>query len=194
MLQRLLFPCSSPAAAPPPVAALSPCPTPSGVPGCTLQRKFESRSPCCGRYPSFRWGVLEMRGQKLETRIMEIAKREEVDEFIIGLPRSHDGKETVQSNKVRSIAGRLAVRAAESGWRVFLQDEHGTSVEALDYMIDTGLKRSARQGKIDSYAAVMVLERYFSAQGHEAELVLPKQLELQDRLRRGPCQDEDFLT
>ncbi|CAA7403590.1 unnamed protein product [Spirodela intermedia] len=269
MLQRLLFPCSSPAAAPPPVAALSPCPTPSGVPGWTLQRKFESRSPCCGRYPSFRWGdkaagnvkvassprslddglaasgvlpsdpallpnalrrerhptwsvgfslgvdlgnsrtglalgkglapprpliVLEMRGQKLETRIMEIAKREEVDEFIIGLPRSHDGKETVQSNKVRSIAGRLAVRAAESGWRVFLQDEHGTSVEALDYMIDTGLKRSARQGKIDSYAAVMVLERYFSAQGHEAELVLPKQLELLNMLRRGPCQDEDFLT
>lgn len=38
---------------------------------------------------------------------------QEVDEFIIGLPRSSDGKETVQSNKVRSVAGRLAVQAAE---------------------------------------------------------------------------------
>ena len=36
-----------------------------------------------------------------------------MDEFIIGLPLSSDGKETPQSNKVRSVAGRLAVRAAE---------------------------------------------------------------------------------
>lgn len=38
---------------------------------------------------------------------------QEADEFIIGLPRSCDGRETTQSNKVRSVAGRLAVRAAE---------------------------------------------------------------------------------
>lgn len=37
---------------------------------------------------------------------------QEVDEFIIGLPRSFDGKETPQSNKVRAIAGRFAVQAA----------------------------------------------------------------------------------
>ncbi|EHA8592119.1 putative pre-16S rRNA nuclease [Cocos nucifera] len=57
--------------------------------------------------------VLELRGQKLELRLLEIAEQKEVDEFIIGLPKSRDGKETPQSNKVRSIAGRLAVRAAE---------------------------------------------------------------------------------
>lgn len=34
-------------------------------------------------------------------------------EFVVGLPRSYSGEETPQSNKVRSIAGRLAVRAAE---------------------------------------------------------------------------------
>ncbi|XP_059633917.1 uncharacterized protein LOC132276496 isoform X2 [Cornus florida] len=80
--------------------------------------------------------VLELRGQKLELRLLEIAERQEVDEFIIGLPKSHDGAETPQSNKVRSIAGRLAVRAAERGWRVYLQDEHGTSTEAMSIMID----------------------------------------------------------
>lgn len=36
-----------------------------------------------------------------------------MDEFIIGLPRSYDGMETPQSNKVRSVAGRFAARAAE---------------------------------------------------------------------------------
>ncbi|XP_031384051.1 uncharacterized protein LOC116197915 isoform X3 [Punica granatum] len=114
--------------------------------------------------------VLELRGQKLELRLLEIAEDEEADEFIIGVPRSSDGRETTQSNKVHSVAGRLAVRAAERirychgllyrreadvhfrgcavmvlrmqerssvlcfscawGWRVYLQDEHGTSTDA----------------------------------------------------------------
>ncbi|KAL7238581.1 hypothetical protein ACSBR2_004638 [Camellia fascicularis] len=137
--------------------------------------------------------VLELRGQKLELRLIEIAERQEVDEFIIGLPKSCDGKETQQSNKVRSVAGRFAVRAAERGWRVYLQDEHGTSTEAMNLMIDRGISKSARQGRIDAYAAMMVLERYFSLSGHEIELVLPKQLELQEKLRIGPPTDVDFL-
>ncbi|CAH9106315.1 unnamed protein product [Cuscuta epithymum] len=49
--------------------------------------------------------VLELRGQKLEDRLVHIAQKQEVDEFIVGLPLSSDGKETPQSNKVRSIAG-----------------------------------------------------------------------------------------
>ncbi|XP_020553326.1 uncharacterized protein LOC105173304 isoform X3 [Sesamum indicum] len=117
----------------------------------------------------------------------------EVDEFIIGLPKSGQGNETEQSNKVRSVAGRLAVRAAERGWRVYLQDEHGTSAEALDHMIAKGLSRSAREGRIDAYAAVKVLERYFSYSGNGIELVIPKQVELQNKLRQGPPKDVDFF-
>lgn len=134
-----------------------------------------------------------MRGQKLELQLIDIAQRQEVDEFIIGLPKSSDGKETPQSNKVRSVAGRLAIRAAERGWRVYLQDEYGTSTEAMDHMIDMGLSKSARRGRIDAYAAMMVLERYFSVAGKEVELVLPKHLDLQAKLRNALAQDADFL-
>ncbi|KAL0308987.1 UNVERIFIED_CONTAM: hypothetical protein Sradi_5841000 [Sesamum radiatum] len=137
--------------------------------------------------------VLELRGQKLELRLLDIAEKQEVDEFIIGLPKSGEGKETEQSNKVRSVAGRLAVRAAERGWRVYLQDEHGTSAEALDHMIAKGLSRSAREGRIDAYAAVKVLERYFSYLGKGIELVVPKQVELQNKLLQGPPKDVDFF-
>ncbi|KAL0905384.1 hypothetical protein M5K25_023800 [Dendrobium thyrsiflorum] len=133
--------------------------------------------------------VLNLRGKRLEMHLLKIAEMEEVDEFIIGLPKSHDGKETQQSNKVRSIAGRIAVQAAERGWRVYLQNEYGTSVEALDLMIERRLKRSVRQGRIDAYSALMLLERYFSTSGSEAELVLPKQLDLQEKLRRGSYED-----
>ncbi|KAH8509995.1 hypothetical protein H0E87_007778 [Populus deltoides] len=136
--------------------------------------------------------VLELRGQKLEVRLLEIAENEEVDEFIIGLPKSWDGKETPQSNKVRSVVGRFAVLAAHRGWRVYLQDEHGTSTEATNRMIDMGLNKSTRQKKVDAYAAVMVLERYFSTFGEGTELVLPKQSDLQEKLQRGPPADIDF--
>ncbi|XP_073146170.1 uncharacterized protein [Henckelia pumila] len=136
--------------------------------------------------------VLELRGQKLELRLLDIAEIQEVDEFIVGLPKSSDGMETEQSNKVRSVAGRLAVRAAERGWRVYLQDEHGTSTEAVDHMIAQGLSKSARRGNIDAYAAV-VLERYFSDSGYGIELVVPKQVELQNKLLKGPLKDSDFF-
>ncbi|XP_074272965.1 uncharacterized protein LOC141596655 isoform X1 [Silene latifolia] len=135
--------------------------------------------------------VLNLRGQKLELQIIDIAEKEEVDEFIVGLPKSSDGNETPQSNKVRSVAGRLAVRAAERGWRVYLQDEHGTSVDAMHRMINMGVNKSARHGQIDAYAAVMVLERYFSESGEGTELVWPKQSELQEKIRNGPSQEDD---
>ncbi|XP_027336350.1 uncharacterized protein LOC113850154 [Abrus precatorius] len=138
--------------------------------------------------------VLELRGQKLEVQIINIAEQEEADEFIIGLPKSFDGKETPQSNKVRSVAGRLAVCAAERGWRVYLQDEHGTTTEAVDRMINMGLGKSSQQKKLDAYAAMMVLERYFSTSGQGTELVLPKNQELQAKLQRGPPKDVDFFS
>ncbi|GMI99080.1 hypothetical protein like AT1G12244 [Hibiscus trionum] len=136
--------------------------------------------------------VLKLRGQKLELQLLDMAEREEADEFIIGLPKSWDGKETPQSNKVRSIAGRLAVRAAHRGWRVYLQDEHGTSSEAGYRMINLGLNQSARQKSSDAYAAVILLERYFAVSGEGSEIVLPKQMDLQEKLRRGAPLDVDF--
>lgn len=42
-----------------------------------------------------------------------MSELQEADELIIGLPVSADGRETPQSNKVRSVVGRLAVQAAE---------------------------------------------------------------------------------
>ncbi|GAV62038.1 LOW QUALITY PROTEIN: UPF0081 domain-containing protein, partial [Cephalotus follicularis] len=123
---------------------------------------------------------------------------QEADEFIIGLTKSIDGKETPQSNKVRSVAGRLAVRAADRshyimGWRVYLQDEHGTSTEATGLMIDMGLNKFARHTSNDAYVALVLLERYFSMSGEETEIVMPKDMDLQEKFKRGAPKDIDFL-
>ncbi|VAH17984.1 unnamed protein product [Triticum turgidum subsp. durum] len=136
--------------------------------------------------------VLKLRGQKLELMLLDVAQQQEAGELIIGLPVSADGRETPQSNKVRSVVGRLAVQAARRGLRVYLQDEHGTSIDALHYMISSGVKRSARDVKSDAYAAVMILDRYFSSSGQGAQIVLPRQQELQDKLIAKSRQDAEI--
>uniref|UniRef100_A0A0D9XMA7 YqgF/RNase H-like domain-containing protein n=1 Tax=Leersia perrieri TaxID=77586 RepID=A0A0D9XMA7_9ORYZ len=136
--------------------------------------------------------VLKLRGQRLETMLLDIAQQQEADELIVGLPVSGDGSETPQSNKVRSVVGRLAVQAADRGLRVYLQDEHGTSIDALEFMISRGIKRSARDVQSDAYSAMMILERYFSSSGQGANIVLPKQQELQGKLLARSKQDAEI--
>ncbi|KAK3144358.1 hypothetical protein QOZ80_4AG0311980 [Eleusine coracana subsp. coracana] len=136
--------------------------------------------------------VLKLRGQKLEVMLLDVARQQEADELIVGLPVSADGSETPQSNKVRSVVGRLAIQAAERGLRVYLQDEHGTSIEAHDFMISRGVKKSSRDVNSDAYAAVMILERYFSLSGQGANIVLPKQQELQDKLINQARRDTEI--
>ncbi|KAL4194784.1 hypothetical protein AMTRI_Chr05g61240 [Amborella trichopoda] len=113
---------------------------------------------------------LTLHGHTLESRLLEIAAQEEADELIIEIPISGNGKETSESNKIRSIVGRLAIQAAKRG-----------------------INRSARKGRVDAYAAMMALQRYFASSGCEVELVLPKSLELQEKLRRGSPKDLDFF-
>ncbi|KAJ3689863.1 hypothetical protein LUZ61_019027 [Rhynchospora tenuis] len=127
--------------------------------------------------------VLRMSGKELEVKLIELAQKEDADELIVGLPKSLDGTETPQSLKVRGFVRKLAVRAADNGLRVYLQDEHGTSKDALNYMIDIGVKKSARRVQSDAYSAVMVLERYFEMRGLGVELVLPDQPELRLKLQ-----------
>ncbi|KAG6555360.1 hypothetical protein Mapa_002586 [Marchantia paleacea] len=134
--------------------------------------------------------VLRLRGDKLIEQLMEIATREKVDEFIVGLPRTSDGRETEQSNKTRSFAGRLAGQAALRGWRVYLLDEYGTSRDGLDYMLEMGLKKRFRKEKIDAYAALVLLSSYFGSKGARAQLVVPKGLAAQEQL----CLGSNFLT
>jgi putative Holliday junction resolvase len=43
------------------------------------------------------------------------------------------------------------------GLRVYLQDEYGTTIDALEFMISRGVKRSARDVKSDAYSAMVFL-------------------------------------
>lgn len=144
--------------------------------------------------------VVRQHGEKLLQHLLGIALQEKADEFVVGLPKYWDGKDSEQAHKVRSFAGRLANLAAPCGWRVYLQDEYGSSQDALNYMIETGSNRCSRKEQLDAYAAMAILCNYFEAGGASAQLILPKQLALQYLLlcQKPPQQsiadpdDDDF--
>ncbi|CAM6088269.1 unnamed protein product [Calypogeia fissa] len=138
--------------------------------------------------------VLQLKADKLIESLLEIAFKERADEFIVGLPISFDGKETSQSNKTRSVAGKLAAQAAQRGWRVYLLNEYGSSQDGLDYMLDMGVKKKSRKEKHDAYAALVLLHSYFNSKGAHVKLIVPKGLSLQERLCCGDDSSFDDFT
>ncbi|KAH9556492.1 hypothetical protein CY35_07G031100 [Sphagnum magellanicum] len=100
--------------------------------------------------------VVRQRGEKLLQHLLSIALQEKADEFVVGLPKYWDGKDSEQAHKVRSFAGRLANLAALRG-----------------------SNRCSRKEQLDAYAAMAILCNYFEAGGASAQLILPKQLALQ---------------
>lgn len=93
--------------------------------------------------------------------ICQIAVQNHITKIVIGLPTTYEGKETLQSKKVREFTKVL---------KHFLKlpsefmDEYGTSGEALGYLMSTGTSKNRREMD-DSVAAALILKRYY----HEKE-------------------------
>ena len=82
-------------------------------------------------------------------------------EVVVGNPIDVSGAEGAQSAKVREFADRLAARLRIP--LVFV-DESYTTAEAEDEMIAMNVSRAKRRRKIDSAAAVLILESYMRQQ------------------------------
>jgi len=84
----------------------------------------------------------------------------EVDTLVVGLPRGGSSEEEME-RRIRHFVGLLDVSERV---RVSYQDEAGSSAEAKEQM--QGVVRQKRDGRIDSLAAKIVLERWISASTH----------------------------
>lgn len=76
----------------------------------------------------------------------------EIDTLVIGIPKSGSSKEEMQ-RRIEHFASLLKFDKK----KVF-QDEYGSSIEAKKMM--QGVTKQKRDGKIDSLAAKIILERY----------------------------------
>ncbi len=94
--------------------------------------------------------------------IRAVAAEQGADQIIVGLPLSQ-GEET----RMSKVCRQLAVRIAELGSLVDLEDESLTSHEAETSLREAGLKGSVVKRKLDGEAACRILERYLETHGPE---------------------------
>lgn len=120
-------------------------------------------------------GYVLVNGQEIP-EILRIARLNDTNFFVVGLPRSNDGNETAQSAYARKFADTLA--ASMPGARIYFQDESLTSVVAEERLKKR--KKNFEKGEIDAEAASVILqdfiEHYAAKLAQNAASKIPNQL------------------
>ncbi len=120
-------------------------------------------------------GYVLVNGQEIP-EILRIARLNDTNFFVVGLPRSNDGNETAQSAYARKFANTLA--ASMPGARIYFQDESLTSVVAEERLKKR--KKNFEKGEIDAEAASIILqdfiEHYAAKLAQNAASKIPNQL------------------
>lgn len=99
--------------------------------------------------------------QQLFDDLLEIVEKESVSHIAIGLPLGMDGQETDTTRQARNFADSLE-RKVPGAVSIDLMDERLTSMEAKDQLREAGTKSKKMKGKLDSQAAVIILETWLN--------------------------------
>ncbi len=92
-------------------------------------------------------------------RFAALCVEQQIDQIVIGLPKTLRNEEGPQARRVRRYAGELqaALHLPIEFW-----DERYSSIDAQERLAQTGRKRLAK-GDIDSAAAAIILQEYLDA-------------------------------
>lgn len=96
--------------------------------------------------------------QKDAVAIDAVARREEAQALVVGLPLDEQGDATPMSR----ICSQLAERLKELQWEVHTLDESMSSLQAESELLYE--KASQRRRRRDAAAACVILERFFDGQ------------------------------
>ena len=94
------------------------------------------------------------------TALHAIARREEADAVVLGLPVEEDGQEGRMARICRALAGHLG----EEGETVHLVNEVYSSLEAENTLAEAGVNISRRKDLRDGEAACVIVQRFFDGQ------------------------------
>ena len=89
--------------------------------------------------------------------LCKLAKQQEVDEIVFGLPLNMDGTEGERAEITRAFGEKLSQK---SGLKVVYVDERLTSMEAEDILISAGVRREKRKEIIDKISAQLILQSF----------------------------------
>jgi len=99
-------------------------------------------------------------GQLVE-RLAQLSQAEGVDVFVIGLPKTLDGREGPLARRARGVASQLKQR---SGKRVVLVDERLSTHQAHAQLQTLGFDAKDRKSRVDSVAAAILLQTFLDAE------------------------------
>ena len=89
--------------------------------------------------------------------IIDLARDNEVERIVVGMPRSLDGSLGKQAQAVQSFVDLLKERTDIT---VVTWDERLSTVAAERTMLEVGMKRDKRKKRRDSLAAAIILQGY----------------------------------
>lgn len=109
--------------------------------------------------------TLERRGNRKDiAHLLDLARREEVSEILVGMPWKLDGSSGPQAEKVSRFVE--ALRAATS-IPINTWDERLSTIGAERAMIEADVSRAKRRGALDRVAAALILQSYLDARRAE---------------------------
>ena len=120
---------------------------------------------------------------QIASQVVQIAKREQASQIILGLPLHKNGTEAEQTNHTRVFAQELAKQTLQHlgpNVPVYLWDERYTSKEAAARAHSKDPNRYL-YGTLDSEAACIILEHYYHDNGLGAERVVVEDQALVER-------------
>lgn len=94
------------------------------------------------------------------TEIARIAREEEADVIVVGLPLNMDGSRGPAAERAVAEAGRLATVVEVP---VEMHDERRTTVSADRSMLEAGLNAVERRQRVDKVAAAIMLQGWLDA-------------------------------
>ncbi|HKW60158.1 MAG TPA: Holliday junction resolvase RuvX [Candidatus Dormibacteraeota bacterium] len=95
--------------------------------------------------------------ETLAERLAAVARHEDAERIVVGLPRRLDGSLGPEAKAARELATEL--RRA-SGLPVELVDERLTTAAAEKSLLETGMRREKRRANIDRVAAAILLQSH----------------------------------
>lgn len=98
----------------------------------------------------------------LKSYLVNYCKQEIVDKIVFGLPLHADGNVTYLKSHIDSFVSNLKKELPDMV--IDFQDEYGTSRDAMDIMIQSGVKKKDRRDKkrVDKLSAVLILQKYLN--------------------------------
>ncbi len=98
--------------------------------------------------------------------LKNLLEQEKASLLVLGLPRSKDGSDSPQTQKVRAFAKELE----KAGVAVALEDERFTTRLASQHLRELPKHKRQEKGRLDEAAAILILESYLAREKQRSNL------------------------